>query len=86
MDKNYKPWLKLLPAAAVFAAVCITCYQAEKSPVETVAVSDNSVMSVKEIKELIQTGTTEEGGKRKCLLQKRKSFSRKEIKKGKESK
>lgn len=61
MDKNYKPWLKLLPAAAVFAAVCITCYQAEKSPVETTAVSDNSVMSVKEIKELIQTGTTEEG-------------------------
>ena len=55
MDKNYKPWLKLLPAAAVFAAVCITCYQAEKSPVETAAVSDNSVMSVKEIKELIQT-------------------------------
>ena len=29
---NLKPWLKLLPAAAVFAAVCVTCYQTEKSP------------------------------------------------------
>lgn len=31
-----KPWLKLLPAAAVFAAVCVTCYQADKAPVESI--------------------------------------------------
>ena len=42
---NLKPWLKLLPAAAVFAAVCVTCYQTEKSPVETAVVSNNSIMS-----------------------------------------
>ena len=54
---SFRPWLKLIPAAAVFAAVCVTCYQADKSPVETVAVSDNSVMSTDEIKELISQGT-----------------------------
>ena len=32
---SFRPWLKLIPAAAVFAAVCVTCYQADKSPVET---------------------------------------------------
>lgn len=83
MDKNYKPWLKLLPAAAVFAAVCITCYQAEKSPVETAAVSDNSVMSVKEIKELIQTGTTEEGGNANASSKKEKASAEKKSKKAK---
>lgn len=86
MDKNDKSRLKLLPAAAVFAAVCITCYQAEKSPVETAAVSDNSVMSAKEIKELNSDRNHRGGDKHRCFLQKRKSFSRKEIKKGKESK
>ena len=55
---NLKPWLKLLPAAAVFAAVCVTCYQTEKSPVETAVVSDNSIMSTDDIKELISTGNT----------------------------
>ena len=55
---NLKPWLKLLPAAAVFAAVCVTCYQTEKSPVETAVVSDNSIMSTDNIKELIATGNT----------------------------
>ena len=55
---NLKPWLKLLPAAAVFAAVCVTCYQTEKSPVETAVVSDNSIMSTDDIKELIATGNT----------------------------
>lgn len=54
---SFRPWLKLIPAAAVFAAVCVTCYQADKSPVETVAVSNNSVMSTDEIKELISQGT-----------------------------
>jgi len=54
---NLKPWLKLLPAAAVFAAVCVTCYQTEKSPVETAVVSNNSIMST-DIKELIATGNT----------------------------
>ena len=28
---SFRPWLKLIPAAAVFAAVCVTCYQADKS-------------------------------------------------------
>ena len=55
---NLKPWLKLLPAAAVFAAVCVTCYQTEKSPVETAVVSNNSIMSTNDIKELIATGNT----------------------------
>ena len=40
-----KPWLKLLPAAAVFAAVCVTCYQADKAPVESIQVADNNLMS-----------------------------------------
>ena len=54
---SFRPWLKLIPAAAVFAAVCVTCYQADKSPVETTTVSDNNVMSTDEIKELISQGT-----------------------------
>ena len=54
---SFRPWLKLIPAAAVFAAVCVTCYQADKSPVETTSVSDNNVMSTDEIKELISQGT-----------------------------
>ena len=54
---SFRPWLKLIPAAAVFAAVCVTCYQADKSPVETTSVSDNNVMSIDEIKELISQGT-----------------------------
>ena len=36
---SFRPWLKLIPAAAVFAAVCVTCYQANKSPVETSGLS-----------------------------------------------
>ena len=51
-----KPWLKLLPAAAVFAAVCVTCYQADKSPVESVQVADSSLMSTDDIKKMISTG------------------------------
>mgnify|MGYP002596092774 CR=1 FL=1 len=43
--------------AAVFAAVCVTCYQADKSPVETTSVSNNNIMSTDEIKELISQGT-----------------------------
>lgn len=85
MNKNDKSWLKLLPAAAVFAAVCITCYQAEKSPVETTAVSDNSVMSAKEIKELIQTGTTEEEADTDASSQKEKTSSEKKSKKTKKA-
>ena len=54
---SFRPWLKLIPAAAVFAAVCVTCYQANKSPVETASVSDNNIMSTGEIKELISQGT-----------------------------
>ena len=54
---SFRPWLKLIPAAAVFAAVCVTCYQANKSPVETASVSDNNIMSTGEIKELISHGT-----------------------------
>lgn len=56
-NRTVSPWLKLIPAAAVFAAVCVTCYQADKSPVETTSVSDNNVMSTDEIKELISQGT-----------------------------
>ena len=56
---SFRPWLKLIPAAAVFAAVCVTCYQADKSPVETTSVSDNNVMSTDEIKELISQGTAD---------------------------
>ena len=48
---SFRPWLKLIPAAAVFAAVCVTCYQADKSPVETTSVSNNNVMSTDNIKE-----------------------------------
>ena len=54
---SFRLWLKLIPAAAVFAAVCVTCYQADKSPVETTSVFDNNVMSTDEIKELISQGT-----------------------------
>ena len=50
-----KPWLKLLPAAAVFAAVCVTCYQADKTPVESVQVADNNIMSTDDIKKMIST-------------------------------
>lgn len=56
---SFRPWLKLIPAAAVFAAVCVTCYQADKSPVETTLVSNNNVMSTDEIKELISQGTAD---------------------------
>ena len=50
-----KPWLKLLPAAAVFAAVCVTCYQADKTPIESVQVADNNIMSTDDIKKMIST-------------------------------
>ena len=50
---NSKQWLKLLPAAAVFAAVCVTCYQAEKTPVQTVEVSDADIMSTADIKSML---------------------------------
>ena len=48
-----RPWLKLLPAAAVFAAVCVTCYQAEKTPVQTVEVSDADIISTADIKSML---------------------------------
>ena len=54
---SFRSWLKLIPAAAVFAAVCVTCYQADKSPVETTSVSNNNIMSTDEIKELISQGS-----------------------------
>lgn len=50
---SLRPWLKLLPAAAVFAAVCITCYQADKSPAESVQVTDSNIMSTDDIKKMI---------------------------------
>lgn len=50
---NSRQWLKLLPAAAVFAAVCVTCYQAEKTPVQTVEVSDADIMSTADIKSML---------------------------------
>ncbi len=50
---SFRPWLKLLPAAAVFAAVCITCYQADKSPAESVQVTDSNIMSTDDIKKMI---------------------------------
>ena len=50
---SFRPWLKLLPAAAVFAAVCITCYQADKSPAESVQVTNSNIMSTDDIKKMI---------------------------------
>ena len=50
---SFRPWLKLLPAAAVFAAVCITCYQADTSPAESVQVTDSNIMSTDDIKKMI---------------------------------
>ncbi len=50
---SFRLWLKLLPAAAVFAAVCITCYQADKSPAESVQVTDSNIMSTDDIKKMI---------------------------------
>lgn len=50
--------VKAYSCGSSFAAVCVTCYQADKSPVETTSVSDNNVMSTDEIKELISQGTT----------------------------
>lgn len=50
---SFRPWLKLLPAAAVFAAVCITCYQADKSPAESVQITDSNIMSTDDIKKMI---------------------------------
>lgn len=50
---SLRPWLKLLPAAAVFAAICITCYQADKSPAESVQVTDSNIMSTDDIKKMI---------------------------------
>lgn len=54
-----KPWLKLLPAAAVFAAVCVTCYQADKAPVESIQVADNNLMSTDDIKKIISVKNLE---------------------------
>ena len=48
MNKN-KQWLKLLPAAAVFAAVCVTCYQTDKTPAEATQVENNNIMSTSAI-------------------------------------
>ena len=73
---NLKPWLKLLPAAAVFAAVCVTCYQTEKSPVETAVVSNNSIMSTDDIKELIATGNTHDEVLQESSAKKQQSISK----------
>lgn len=52
MNKN-KQWLKLLPVAAVFAAVCVTCYQIDKTPAEATQVENNNIMSATEIKKML---------------------------------
>jgi len=52
MNKNTQ-WLKLLPAAAVFAAVCVTCYQTDKTPAEATQVENNNIMSTSEIKKML---------------------------------
>ena len=52
MNKN-KQWLKLLPAAAVFAAVCVTCYQTDKTPAEATQIANNNIMSTSEIKKML---------------------------------
>lgn len=52
MNKN-KQWLKLLPAAAVFAAVCVTCYQTDKTPAEATQIENNNIMSTSEIKKML---------------------------------
>ena len=57
MDKK---WLKILPAAAVLAAVGITCYQSEKMPVEVEQVANNNIMYTNELKEMLLWDQTEE--------------------------
>lgn len=68
---NSRQWLKLLPAAAVFAAVCVTCYQAEKTPVQTVEVSDADIMSTADIKSMLTLeDSTEDSGNSKSTSDK----------------
>lgn len=59
MDKK---WLKILPAAAVLAAVGITCYQSEKNPVEIKQVADNNIMYTDEVKEMLLWDQIEDDG------------------------
>lgn len=68
---NSRQLLKLLPAAAVFAAVCVTCYQAEKTPVQTVKVSDADIMSTADIKSMLTLeDSTEDSGNSKSTSDK----------------
>lgn len=60
--------VKAYSCGSSFAAVCVTCYQADKSPVETTSVSNNNVMSTDEIKELISQGTAGKDLIQKTLL------------------
>lgn len=60
--------VKAYSCGSSFAAVCVTCYQADKSPVETTVVSDNNIMSTDEIKELISEGAANEILIQKTLL------------------
>ena len=76
-----KPWLKLLPAAAVFAAVCVTCYQADKTPVESVQVADSNLMSTDDIKKMISTENLSEGSAEKTSSENSKTSSKKSAKK-----
>lgn len=68
---NSRQWLKLLPAVAVFAAVCVTCYQAEKTPVQTVEVSDADIMSTADIKSMLTLeDSAEDSGSSKSISDK----------------
>ena len=40
---SFRPWLKLIPAAAVFAAVCVTCYQAVPFLIPLIVPLDDTV-------------------------------------------
>lgn len=82
---SLKPWLKLLPAAAVFAAVCVTCYQADKTPVESVQVADSNLMSTDDIKKMISTENLSEGSTEKTSSKDRKTSSKKSAKKPKKA-
>lgn len=81
-QNRLRPWVKLLPAAAVFAAVCITCYQADKSPAESVQVKDSDIMSTDDIRRMISAenlsgGDTQSDSEKNAKASAKKTTSKK---------
>ena len=68
-------WLKLLPAVAVLAAVCVSVYHTQEIPVSSSQAAENTVMSTEQIKTLLsyeeesketsQTGSSQATDKKK---------------------